>query len=194
MQVVAVKGSVRENLGKKWAKAVRKEGSIPCVLYGGSEVHHFTTTHNEVKSLIYTGDFKLAELTLGDATAKCFVKDVQFHPVSDSIIHIDFLELVPEQTVNLEVPVRFTGTSPGVKVGGKLVKNLRRIKIKTTPEKMVDSLTLDISALELGSSIRVRDIEAVEGVEIMNSPGIPVANVEIPRALRSAAAAAAKDE
>lgn len=193
MQVVAVKGSVRENLGKKWAKAARKEGAIPCVLYGGDSVHHFTTTNNEIKSLIYTGDFKLAELTIGNTSAKCFVKDIQFHPVSDKVTHIDFLELVPGQTVNLEVPVRFKGTSPGVKVGGKLVQNLRRIKIKTTPEKMVDQLTLDVSGLELGSSIRVRDIEQVEGVEIMNSPGIPVANVEIPRALRSAAAAAAKE-
>ncbi len=193
MQVVAVNGAPRENLGKKWAKTARKEGTIPCVLYGGKEVKHFTTTHNNVKSLIYTADFKLAELTIDGATSKCIVKDVQFHPVKDNIIHIDFLELVPEQVVKVEVPVRFEGSSPGVKVGGKLIQSLRRVKIKTTPENMVDELKLDISELELGSAIRVRDIQAVDGVEIMNSPGIPVASVEIPRALRSAAAAAEKD-
>ncbi|MEM9990424.1 MAG: 50S ribosomal protein L25 [Bacteroidota bacterium] len=115
MQVVALEGSVRENLGKKAAASARKQGQIPCVLYGGKEVHHFTTTNNAVKSLIYTSDFKLAELSIGGTTTKCFVKDVQFHPVSDKITHIDFLELVPGQTVNVEVPVRFEVHRQGLK-------------------------------------------------------------------------------
>ena len=189
MQAVAVKGSLRENVGKKWAKTVRKEGTIPCVVYGGKSVKHFTTTQNEVKFLIYTGEFKLADLTIDGVTSKCIVQDVKFHPVTENIIHMDFLELVPNQIVKVEVPVRFEGTSPGVKSGGKLIQSLRRVKIKTTPENLVDQLVLDVSELELGSAIRVRDIQAVDGIEIMNAPGIPVASVEIPRALRSATAA-----
>ncbi len=191
MQAVAVNGTPRENLGKKWAKTARKEGAIPCVLYGGKEVKHFTTTNNEVKSLVYTGEFKLAELNVDGVVSKSIVKSIQFHPVTDQIIHMDFLEIVPGQTIKVEVPVRFEGSSPGVKSGGKLIQSLRRVKIKTTPDNLVDQLVLDISELELGSAIRVRDIQAVEGVEIMNAPSIPVASVEIPRALRSAEAAEA---
>ena len=101
--------------------------------------------------------------------------------------------MVDGHPIKSELPVSFKGSSPGVKLGGKLQQSLRRIKVKTTPEKMVDSLVLDISNLELGQAIRVRDIAAIEGVEIMNSPGIPVATIEIPRALRAAEAAKAKE-
>jgi len=147
-----------------------------------------------VKKLIYTADFKVAELNIGGASHRAIVKAVQFHPVSEEIMHIDFLELVAGQSVRLEVPVHFVGSSPGVKTGGKLLQNLRRIKIKTTPENMVSSLELDISELELGHAIRVRDIKPVDGVEIMVTGATPVAVVEVPRALRSAATAAEGEE
>lgn len=192
MQTVAIKGEERAEIGKKYTKAVRSAGKIPCVLYGKDEVVHFSTTSKDVKPIIYTPDFKIAEVEIGGKQYRCILKDVQFHPVSDVITHIDFLKLIDGHPVKVEVPVRFKGNSPGVKVGGKLIQQVRRIKIKTTPDKLVDELTLDISNLELGQSIRVRDIEAIEGIEIMNSPGIPVAQVEIPRALRSATAAKEK--
>lgn len=192
MESIAVSGQVRTTTGKKASKAERSNEQIPCVLYGGEDVVHFTTTFNQVKPLVYTPDFKIAELEIDGKKCKCFVKDVQWHPVTEAILHIDFLQFVDGQTVKVEVPVRFRGVSPGVKLGGKLLQNLRRIKIKTTPEHLVDELFLDVSSLELGQSIRVRDIEAVDGVEIMNPPATPVALVEIPRALRSAAAAEKK--
>jgi large subunit ribosomal protein L25 len=193
MEVVAIKGEVREHFGKKHSQKVRKEGLIPCVMYGRDEILHFSTDEKSVKTLIYTPQFKIAEVTLDGTTHRTILKDVQFHPVTDAVVHIDFLKLIDGHTVKYEVPVKFTGVSPGVKLGGKLQQNIRRVKIKSTPETMVDVLPLDISTLEMGQSIRIRDIEAIEGIEIMTPPGTPVGTVEVPRAMRSAATAAAKD-
>jgi large subunit ribosomal protein L25 len=192
MNVVAVQGQERGVLGKKASKSDRRSEISPCVLYGGDQPVHFTTTEKEVKNLIYTGDFKLAELEIGGKKVKSIVKEVQFHPVTDKIMHIDFLRLIDGTPIKVELPVRFRGTSPGVRIGGKLIQNLRKVKVKTLPKDLVDQVLIDISSLELGQSIRVRDIDANEGVEIMNAPGIPVATIEIPRAMRSAATAAAK--
>lgn len=192
MQSVQVSGEVRENLGKKSSKATRREGLVPAVLYGAGDPVHFTIKSLDVRSLIYTPEFKLAELTVGGKTYKAIVKDYQFHPVTDALRHVDFLALQDGHPVKVQVPVIFEGDSPGVRGGGKLQIAVRRIKIKTTPENLVDKLVLDISKLELGSAIRVRDIKPNEGVEIMNPGGQPVASVEVPRALRSAATAELK--
>lgn len=193
MSVISFQGQPRTEVGKKACKALRSEGLIPCVLYGAKEVVHFTTTLNEVKNIIYTPDFVIAELQLGSAAYKCIVKDYQLHPLSNQLVHIDFLNLVDGHPIKVEVPVRFKGASPGVKQGGKLIQSVRRIKIKTLPETLVQEVFVDISSLDLGQSLRVRDIQAIDGVEVLNAPGIPVALIEIPRALRSAAAAAEKD-
>ncbi len=191
MQVVNIKGEIRTALGKKGAKATRNQGLIPCVLYGGDEVVHFSTTLNEVRHLIYTPDFKVAQVEVDGKPFRCIVKDKQFHPVNDQVIHLDFLRLAEGHPVKVEVPVRFKGVSPGVKAGGKLLQKMRTVKLKALPENIIDEITVDISQLELGQSIRVRDIQAGDGVEVLNAPGIPVATVEIPRALRSAQQAAA---
>lgn len=192
MQTVQVSGDLRENLGKKHSKATRREGLVPAVLYGAGDPVHFTIKALDVRSLIYTPEFKLAELNVGGNSYRAIVKDFQFHPVTDALRHIDFLALQDGHPIKVQVPVVFEGTSPGVRGGGKLLVNVRRIKIKTTPENLVDRLVLDISKLELGSSIRVRDIQPIEGVEIQNPGGQPVATVEVPRALRSAATAEKK--
>ncbi|MFN7117112.1 MAG: 50S ribosomal protein L25/general stress protein Ctc [Saprospiraceae bacterium] len=191
MQVVNIKGELRADLGKKGAKATRDNGKIPCVLYGGNEVVHFATTLNEVRHLIYTPDFKVAQVEVDGKPFRCIVKEKQFHPVNDQIIHLDFLRLEEGHPVKVEVPVRFRGSSPGVKNGGKLLQKVRTVKIKALPENIVDELTVDISQLDLGQSIRVRDVKPGEGVEILTSPGVPIATVEVPRALRSAQQAAA---
>lgn len=194
MNTVSVNGKARTELGKKATKAVRKEGLIPCVMYGAGDPVHFTTSTKDVKSLIYTPAFKTAELNIDGKAQKAIVKSVQYHPVTENIEHIDFLALVEGNSVKVELPVRFEGTSPGVRAGGKLVQSMRRVKVKTTPASLVDILTLNIGHLELGQAVRVRDIAPIEGVEIMTEPATPVAIVEIPRALRSAATAAAKAE
>jgi large subunit ribosomal protein L25 len=191
MEIVAFTGHPRADLGKKASKAVRREGLIPAVIYGSGDPLHFSTTWADVRHAVYTPEFKIIEVTLDGAMHRCIVKTVQYHPVSDAIAHIDFLRLSPGMPVKVEVPVRFKGVSPGVRAGGKLLQLMRRVQIKATPENLVNEVTLDISKLELGQSIRVRDIEATANVEIMANGSIPVATIEIPRALRSAAAAAA---
>jgi len=194
MQSVKVSGEVRENLGKKSSKITRREGLVPGVLYGAGDPVHFTIKALDVRSLVYTPEFKLAELSVGGKSYKAIVKDYQFHPVTDQLRHIDFLALQPNHLLKVQVPVVFEGDSPGVRGGGKLQVAVRRVKIKTTPENLVDKLVLDISELELGSAIRVRDIDPIEGVEIMNPGGQPIASVEVPRALRSATTAELKEE
>lgn len=188
MNTIAFTATPRTGTGKKPTKAIRKEGGIPCILYGKDTNVSFSTTHKDIKGLIYTPDFKVAEISLDGTVHRCIIKDVQFHPVTESILHADFLKLEEGHPVKLEVPIRFKGSSPGVKLGGKLQQSLRRAKIKTTPDKIVNELYADISELELGHSARVRDLEVPEGIEVLNAMGIPVVTVEVPRALKSAAA------
>ena len=186
MEVVQISGSVRTEVGKKSSKAVRNAGEVPCVIYGGGENIHFTATPMAFRSLIYTPDFKVAEVTVGGTMYKCILKDKQFHPVSDALVHVDLLRLVEGTPVKVEVPIRFIGASPGVKVGGKLLQNVRRVKIKCLPSILIDEVRVDISTLELGQSLRIRDIQVAEGIEVMQTGGIPIVTIEIPRALRSA--------
>ncbi len=185
MESVAIKGKIRTELGEKAAKVTRLANEVPCVIYGGENVVHFTAPVLGFKKIVYTADFKLVEIEIDGKTYKCILKDMQFHPVTDKLLHMDFIELVDGQAVKVEIPIHFKGVAPGVKTGGKLYQKLRAAKIKTTPEHLVDELLVDVSDLELGQSIRVKDIEIGEGMEIMNHPGNPVASVEIPRALRS---------
>ncbi len=192
MESVQVSGEVRTDLGRKASKTNRRDGLVPAVLYGAGDPVHFTIKALDVRSLIYTPEFRLAELNVDGKTTKAIVKEYQLHPVTDELRHIDFLALQDGHPIRVQVPVTFSGTSPGVRGGGKLQVSVRRIKIKTTPENLVDSLNLDISKLEMGSAIRVRDLQVPEGIEVMNPGGQPIASVEVPRALRSAATAEKK--
>lgn len=194
MQVVSFSGNKRENLGKKHNTQLRKQGLVPAVLYGHGINESFSLKPKDIKGLVYTPDFKLAKLSLEGKDYDCFIKDIQFHPVSDEIVHVDFLSLTEGTPVNVKVPLRTVGVSPGVKLGGKLIQQIRKIDVRTTPDKLIDHVEVDISSLGLGDSVRVRDIKPVEGVEILNIAATPVAMVEIPRALRSASAAEEKEE
>jgi len=186
METIQVTGQVRTEINKKATKALRASGNIPCVMYGGSEVAHFAASPKAFKHAIYTPEFKLVEVDLGSRKAKCIIKDTQFHPVTDELVHIDLLELVPGQGFNASIPVSYEGVSPGVKTGGKLIKQLRRVKVRMTPESMVNTLAVDISNLELGFSVRVKELTAVEGVVVNDPPNAPIASVIVPRALKSA--------
>jgi large subunit ribosomal protein L25 len=193
MQTVAIEGTVRTEFGKKATKAMRKEGLVPCVAYGGGKTISFTAQSAAFKTLIFTSDFKLVEVSVEGETYSTILKDAQYHPVTDKLLHADFLFLRPGHNLIAEIPVRLFGTAPGVKLGGKLMHITRKVKIKTTPEHLVDHVSASVETLGLGKSIRVRDIEAVENIEVMTSSGIPLASVEIPRALRSAQTAAAAE-
>lgn len=193
METVAVNGTIRTEVGKKATKAIRKQGEVPCVIYGGENVVHFSSTPGSFKQLIFTPEFKLAEITLDGTAYTCILKDAQYHPVTDEIVHLDFLQLVEGQNIIVNIPVTFKGESPGVKLGGKLVSKLRTVKVKTTPDQIVNQLFVDISETTLGSSVRVRDVEVTDKMQVMNPGATPIATVEIPRALKSAGAAAAAE-
>ena len=192
MTTIEIKGTTRSEFGKKGSKLDRSNGLVPAVMYGGDDVVHFTVTPASVKNLVYTPDFKIAEIDLEGKHYKAILKSAQFHPVSDQLLHIDFLKLIEKTPIKVEVPLRFKGSSPGVKLGGKLIQQIRKIKIKTTPEFLVDELKADISKLDLGQALRVREVTVPKGVEILNNAATPVALIEIPRALKAAAAAEAK--
>ncbi len=184
MVTVTINGLPRTEVGKKATKADRNSGRIPCVLYGsGSENVHFTISLMDVRDLIFTPDFKLAEVTVDGKAHKCIVKQVQYHPVKDSIQHIDFLELKEGVHFEAELPLRFVGTSSGVRAGGKFYQKLRTVKVKVTPESIVDEIQVDISKLKLGNSLRIRDIKAISGLEILSPSAMPIASVDIPRGL-----------
>ena len=193
MEILAVTGQTRTDLSKGATSAARREGNIPAVLYGGDEVIHFTTTKKQVKNLIYTPDFKLVEITVEGKTHRAILKDVQFHPVTDDILHIDFLRLIEDHPIKVSLPVRFKGIAVGVKSGGKLQQNLRRVKVKTTPDKLIDQIVVDVTTIEMGQSVRVRDIQVKEGIEILSPASQPLATIEVPRVLRSATSAAEKE-
>ena len=192
MKTISIQGNMRADMGKSATKALRREDGIPCVLYGGEEEVHFSVVGRDVRDLVYTSDFMVAELTIDGKMHRSIVKDIQFHPVNEHILHIDFMELVDGRAVKVNLPVRFKGTSAGVKVGGKLQQKVRRVMVKVAPEDLVDELFVDVSSLGLGQSVRVRDIQLVGNMELLTWPSIPVATVDIPRALRSATAAAEK--
>jgi len=194
MEIVKVEGQVRTEFGKKHNKQLRKQGLVPAIVYGGGTTQAIAVTPKAVKPLIYTPDFKLAEISAGGESYTCILKDITFHPVSDEIVHIDFLRTIEGNAIKVEIPVKYKGKSPGVKGGGKLITQMRKVKVKTMPNLLVDTLYVDISDLELGNSVRVRDIDAPEGMELMTDGATPVALVEIPRALKSAAAAEEKEE
>lgn len=188
MEIVAIQGQKKEKSGTTAAKQLRRSELVPAVMYqsGGGEAIQFAVKPSEFRHLVYTPQFKLAEITLDGVKHKCILKEIQFHPVTDTVIHIDFLKLVPGVKFKAIVPLNFVGQSPGVKAGGKFIATMRKVNILTTPEKVVDSLDIDISAMELGSTIRVRDIKPADGVEVTNNASVPVALIEIPRTLRQA--------
>jgi large subunit ribosomal protein L25 len=192
MEVIAISGTARPATGKRAAKDLRNSGSIPCIMYGGKEPVSFSIDPNAARHLIYTPDFKQAELSVDGVVSRCIVKDIQFHPVSEKVLHIDFLELVAGQKVRYEVPVRFLGVGPGVRAGGKLLTKIRRVKVLSLPEAMINEVSVDTSTMDLAQSIRVKDIPVTAGVEILNAPTIPIATIDVPRSLRNAAAADAK--
>lgn len=195
MVSVSISSKNREGVGTKQAKADRNNGFIPAVIYGGSDApQHILVNLQEVKKVVYTPSFKIAEIDVDGKVQRCIVKSTQYHPVTDALTHIDFLRIVEGNKIKLDVPVVFVGTSPGVKNGGKLIQQVRKVTVKTLPSTIIDSVSVDISSMELGGVVRVKNINIPEGVEIMANGSIPIANIEIPRALKSAAAEEKKAE
>lgn len=187
MEVIKVKGEIRTDLGKKATKALRREGLVPCNLYGKSTSLHFSADPGDFKALIYTPDFKKAEIELDGETHRCILKKVDFHPVTDEILHIDFLKLVEDRKVRVQIPVHLHGTAPGVTDGGRLVQTLRKVEIKTTPKFLINELFVDVSKMTMGDTVRVKDIDESDTFEIVNHPSIPIASIQVPRTIKTVA-------
>jgi len=194
MQVVTIEAQVRENTGKSANKALRNTGRIPAVLYGKNGAQNVSVTPKGVKALIYTPEFKVAKLDIAGKPVDCILKDIQFHPVTDNVVHIDFLEMVDDTKVKVNIPVRPKGESDAVRAGGKLVASMRKVTIEALPKDLVDELFVDISAMELGTSVRVSDIEKPDTIDILSVHNTPVFRVEVPRALKSMTAEEEKEQ
>jgi len=180
MKTVSISGSLRENVGTKDAKKQRKEGKVPCVLYGGSEQLHFVTEEDSFKKLVYSPDAYTVVLDVNGKNYNAILQDIQYHPVGDNILHADFLEIFEDRPVTIPVPIRVTGTSPGILKGGKLIQKLRKLKIKALPVNLPDFITVDISPLEIGQSVRVSDL-TLENITMLDSPNSVIVGVRVTR-------------
>lgn len=189
MEIVKLDAQKREQIGKKASKATRSGDLVPCNLYGGGENISFAVDYNALKKGVYTDKFMVFDLNIGGTAKKAILKEIQFHPVTDKMLHIDFQELVSGKKVKTEIPLITKGFSKGQQAGGKLEVKLRKIKIKAEAQNIPNFVEVDVTPLELGKSLRIRDI-VVSGYEILNSPAIPIVSITIPRALRSAQGAA----
>ena len=183
MKTLEIIGYKRANLGKADSKQIRREASVPCVLYGGKEQVHFHSPAILFRDLIYTPEVHQVKLNIEGDIHDCILQDIQFHPVSEAILHADFLELKEDRQVKMEIPVKFEGNAPGVQTGGKLLTKLRKIKVKALPKDLPDFIPIDISKLELGKSVKVGELN-FDNFEILNSPLVSIVTVEIPRSLR----------
>jgi large subunit ribosomal protein L25 len=182
MKVVSLSGSLRENVGKKDAKKHRKEGNVPCVMYGGKEQIHFVASDKAFRKLIFTPEVYIFNLDIAGKTYNTIIQEIQFHPVTDNILHIDFLEIQPEKQVVIGVPVKVTGTAPGVLKGGKLILKTRKLKISALMQFLPDDITVSIDPLDIGDSVKVSDL-VQENISFMDPPNTVVVTVRTARVL-----------
>ena len=182
MKTFELKGEIRTDFGKKAARSLRNNNLIPCIVYGGkdSENISFTVKNGDVLKLIYTPDVFVINLTLGDRKMKAVIKEVQFHPVKDQAIHIDFLHVYEDVPVVVEIPVRLIGLAPGVKAGGKLTLDLRKLRARALYSNLPETLNIDVTKLKLGKSIQVAQLK-FDNVEILNPNEAVVCRVQTTR-------------
>lgn len=191
MEIFELTGSVRTDLGKKANKALRANAEVPCVIYGAGENVNFCVTEKSLQKLLYTPKVYLVNITIDGKSYMTAMREIQFHPVTDKVLHIDFYQVTETKPVIMEVPVKLVGFAAGVKLGGKLIQVMRKLKVRAIPANLPDELVVDVTPLELGKSMKVKEL-SFENFEIVNSPEVVVANVKITRDARAAAAAAAK--
>ena len=192
MKSITIKGSERESVGKAATRAARNAGMVPCVLYGGDQPVHFTAEERAFKDLVYTPNVHTVVIDLeGGKKLNAILQDIQFHPVSDKILHIDFYQLHDDKEITMEVPVKVTGTSPGVLGGGVLRLNQRKLKVRALPANLPDFVEANISELEMGNKLYVTKLQS-DNYKLLNPDNTVVAQVRISRAAMKAAQEAAK--
>ncbi len=192
MKSITIKGSERESVGKVSTKALRNAGMVPCVVYGGDQTAiHFSAEEKAFKNLVYTPNVHTVVIELGDKKINAVLQDIQFHPVSDKILHIDFYQLYDDKEITLEVPIKVTGNSKGVMAGGVLNINNRKLKVRALPANLPDFVEINISNLEMGNKLYVTDI-TTDNYKLLHPDNTVVCQVRISRAAMKAAQEAAK--
>ncbi|MDQ3192924.1 MAG: 50S ribosomal protein L25/general stress protein Ctc [Bacteroidota bacterium] len=186
MKTVSISGSPRENVGKKDANEIRRNGQVPCVLYGGKEQVHFSADVKSFKDLIYSPEAHLVKLNINGTEYQAALQEAQYHPVKDNILHIDFIQLFDDKIAKIDIPVNLTGVAAGVRAGGKLIKKQRLLKVKALPGDLPDFIEVNVENLQVGGIVRVKDIK-VEKLTILNAPSTVVATVKGKRGMDAAA-------
>lgn len=192
MRSIEVKGTARPVVGKKANREIRKADSVPAVLYGverGEDnlpvATHFTVTNDELRNLVYSPHIYVVNLNIDGKECKAVMKDIQFHPVTDRILHVDFYQITEEKPIVMEVPVALEGLAEGVRAGGKLQLQMRKLKVKAVYENIPEKLVVDVTNLGLGKTIKVEALN-FEGLEIVNAKNVVVCAVQLTRAARGA--------
>ena len=180
METIEIIGYKRANLGKQNSKKLREEGNVPCVVYGGKEQIHFHSPMILFRDLVYTPGANFVKLNIEGVEKDAILQDIQFHPVSEIILHADFLELQDDKKVKMEIPVKIIGNSPGVQQGGKILMRIRKLSLMAYPKNMPSFVEVDISELQLGKSIKVEEL-LNDQYDILNSPLVSVVSVNVPR-------------
>jgi len=176
MKSVSMSGSLRENVGKKDAKAQRAKGFIPCVIYGGQEQLQFVVEESQFQHLIFTPEVRYVELEIDDKKFNAVVQATQWHPITDHLLHVDFLEVLENKPVIIGIPLKIIGTSPGVLRGGKMVKKMRKITVKGLLKNIPEEINVDISNLEINDMIKVSDL-SIPNLTLMENPNTLIVNV-----------------
>ncbi|MBP3829260.1 MAG: 50S ribosomal protein L25/general stress protein Ctc [Bacteroidaceae bacterium] len=195
MKTIEIKGTARVAGGKKAAKQLRKQGMIPCNLYGElkdengqPKAYAFAVSEGELRKLIYTPNIYTVKLDVDGNQCLAILKEAQFHPVKDNVLHVDFYQITDEKPIVMEVPIKLNGLAEGVKAGGKLAASVRKLKVKAVHTAIPERLDIDVTHLELGKTIKVAELQ-FEGLELVTSPSVVVCQVKMTRNARSAASA-----
>lgn len=200
MKQISISGTARTELGKKAAREIRKSGNVPCVIYGGKRdenglpvATHFTVSEKEINKLIYTPHIYLVNINLDGVEHKAILKETQFHPVKDNVLHVDFYEVHPEKPIVMGVPVKAVGLAAGVRAGGRLMMMVRKLQVRALYGQIPETLEVDVTDLNLGKSIKAGQLN-FENLEMVTPKEVIVCSVKMTRAAMGAAAAAAKEE
>jgi large subunit ribosomal protein L25 len=190
MKTLTITGSVRTTVGSKESADLRRSEMVPCVLYGGKEPVHFSASEKEFRYLVYTPDIHAVKIDVGGTSYNAIMKDIQFHRVTDKIIHVDFMEVVPGKAITLEIPVKTHGAAPGVRAGGRLLKKLRSLTSRGPSDKFPEAININVDKMEIGDSVRVKDIK-LDGIVFSNNPSATIVAVRITRNVAEEEATAA---
>lgn len=183
MKLLEIKCSQRKAVGRKESKKLRRQGNVPCVLYGGGENIHFLASENDFRHLVYSVNVYLVKLDIDGRSFNAVLQDIQFHPVTDKILHMDFYQVFDDKPVSIDVPVQLHGVPKGVKEGGKLALEARRLRVRALPGDLPDIINVDVSDIGLGKSIKAGELE-LKGIQLLDSPNLVIASVKLTRSSR----------